>query len=99
MKMKFSEEEKSIKPGNEWLALFSRLSGLGIAGFTSHELAESEVTTTNKEEKLPVVNKKSRVVKFSQNLQHCQQHFNCQPGKYHSCHASVDLWFYLSSQS
>mgnify|MGYP003556114877 FL=1 len=97
--MKSSVSEKSVKPGNEFLALFSKLTGLGIAGSTSHKPVKTETTTTDQKEKQAVGNKKSRVVKFCQNLQHCRQHFNCQPGKYHSCHASVDLWFYLSSQS
>jgi hypothetical protein len=97
--MKFTVKKEKMELGNESLALFSRLTGLGIAGFTSHEPGETDETPIKEEGNLPAGNIKHRVVKFCQNRQHCQQHLKCQPGNYENSDTVVDLWFYLSSQS
>ncbi len=85
--------------GNESLALFSRLTGLGIAGFTNHEPGEREATTINQGENLSEGSIRPRVVKYCQNRQHCQQQLMCKPGISQSSDVAVDLWFYLSYQS
>lgn len=97
--MKFSVR-KLLKPENKSLALFSRLTGLRIAGLMSDELPSRKDENTQREkEKLSVRSKKTKVVKLCQNQQLCQQQLNCQPAKNHSYHASIDLWFCLSPQS
>lgn len=97
--MKLSVSRKSIKPGNEFLALFSRLTGLGTTGFISQQFPGKEKTITLEKDKLAAGNKKAKTVKFCENQQNCQKQFNCQPANNHSYPASIDLWFYLSPQS
>lgn len=99
MKTKSMVSEKYVKPGNKVLALFSKLTGFGIVGLTSHESVKNDETTVDTKGNLPAGNKKSRVVKICQDQERCQQHFNCQPGKYEHSQTSIDLWFYLSPQS
>jgi hypothetical protein len=99
MKMKLSINMKSVKPGNEFVSLFSRLTGPGTTGFISHQSPRKEETITLAKDKLSVGNKKTKMVKLCQNHQLCQKQLNCQPGKNHSYQASVDLWFYLSPHS
>jgi hypothetical protein len=99
MKMKSTETKETMECGNESLALLSRLTGLGIAGFTHHEPRERDATTINEGENLSTGNIRSRVVKFCQNRPHCLQHATCKPGISQNSDAAVDLWFYLSSQS
>jgi len=99
MKMKSTVTKETMECGNESLALFSRLTGLGMAGFAHHEQGEREATTINEGENLSTGNIRSRVVKICQNRQHCQQQFKCKPGISQSSDAAVDMWFYLSSQS
>jgi hypothetical protein len=88
-----------MNAGNESLSLFSRLTGLGIVGFAGQEPLEKEGITINEDDKPNPGNKKSRVLKFCQNPEDCRRQVNCQPGNIQNRHASVDLWFYLSSQS
>ena len=97
--MKLSVSKKLIKPGRKSLALFSRLTGLGIAGFSSHQPQQKEENIILEKSKLSAGSKKTQVVKFCQNQQHCRKQLSCKPGKKHSYPASIDLWFYLSSQS
>ena len=99
MKIKSTVTKEKMEYGNESLALFSRLTGLGIAGFTNHEPGEREATTIKEWENLSAGNSRSRVVKICPNRQHCQQEFKCKPGISQNSDAAVDLWFYLSSQS
>jgi hypothetical protein len=99
MKMISTVTKETMECGNESLSLFSRLAGLGIAGFAGQAPVERDAATIDEGEHHSAGNKKSRVVKFCQNRQHCKQPFNCQSGNYDNSDAAVDLWFYLSSQS
>jgi hypothetical protein len=99
MNMKPGASKKSIKPGNKALALFSRLNGLGVEGLTYQHAEQKEEKMIPAKENQSVSNKAANSISSCKNQKYCYEQFNCQPGKNHSCHASVDLWFYLSGQA
>lgn len=96
--MNNSETEKSMTPAGEWLALFSRLTGPGIAGLNQALPQQRSKDNFLEQDHTSARNKKSRVIKICRNRQTCLQHGECKPA-YKESQTSVDLWFYLSPQS
>jgi len=92
--MKTNSSEKPITPRSEPVALLSRLSGVGVTGFINHPILQEEEIIIQESDNVTVDDKPGS---FCPNQQHCEKQLKCQPGKCQNAHATVDLWFYLSS--
>ena len=71
--MKSSVSEKSMEPGSEFLALFNKLTGLGIAGFSYSGTQQKQEITKQEKDILPAGSKRTKVVTFCQDQQNCQK--------------------------
>jgi len=91
--MKTTLRKKPTKPGTESTALFSRLSGVGMTGFISHPLLQEEEITIPEKNNITVEDKTKKNGSLCHDQQHCQQQFQCQPGKCQNAPATIDLWF------
>ena len=94
--MKTDLTKKSIKQRSDSGALFSRLSGVGVTGFSNHPLLQEKENTIHEKDNIPLENKTEKIGSFCNNQQDCQKQIHCEPGKCQIAQASIDLWFYLS---
>jgi hypothetical protein len=97
--MKRETNTKSIRPLKEVLTLLTRLSGLGIAGFSFPPGIQREEEPTLSMENQKSSDKTGSNSSWCRNQKFCHEQFNCRPDEYHSGPVSIDLWFYLSAQA
>lgn len=97
--MKLNVSKALIQAGSDSLQFFSRLSGLGVAGFNSHLSGKDEEITVQEKNNLLADDTSDETGSFCHNQQPCVEPYKCNLAKCQVSNASIDLWFYLSSPS